>query len=93
MTREEMELYATIRAKIEASPRMLEIAIRALTDGIESDRRKAREDQCEWEVVALTAMHTRLFKGQELSLADRIEKLVPRAAMRWDNVLNKLRGR
>jgi hypothetical protein len=43
------------------------------------------------EVVASMAMNTRLFKGNEKFLVDKLEKWKSRTALRWDDQIAKLK--
>jgi hypothetical protein len=93
MTREEVEFYVSIREVIDKKPEMLGIAIQALTDGLQQGAVKARKDQADWEAVAFHAMHSCLFGDWQSALAQRIEGLAPRAAFRWDDIIEKLKAK
>lgn len=89
---EKLQLYLQISHAIEKDPESLEWAIKGITDGLRIAVKQAREDQCEWEIIANMAMNKRLLDGNELFIADKIDDLKPRACLRWDWYVEKLRA-
>jgi len=50
-----------------------------------------REHAVDMEVIANMAMNTRLFKGNERFIADKLEKWKHMNGLRWDDQIKKLR--
>ena len=63
----------------------------ALNSSLQAYAGRARAAAVEWETIAITAMETRLFNGQECVLADRIERQQESSAFRWDGIVAGLR--
>ena len=89
---EKLQLYRQVSHAIEQDPEAIEWAIKGITDGLRIAAKQAREDQAGWEIIANMAMNKRLLDGNELFIADKIEKLKDRASFRWDWYVDKLRA-
>jgi len=88
---EKLQLYLQVSHAIEQDPEAIEWAIKGITDGLRIAAKQAREDQAGWEIIANMAMNKRLLDGNELFIADKIDKLKDRASFRWDWYVEKLK--
>lgn len=91
MTPEEIQFGLTLRETMEGHPEWLDTAMRAIHGGIQKSFQQAVADKIEWETVAINTAEARLFKGNKSWLAGKIERLAPRASMRWDHIIEALR--
>lgn len=90
MTKEE-EIRKAIEEWVSSDLSLAGIISAALNSSLQAYARRARAEAVEWETIAITAMETRLFNGQEGVLADRIERQRENSAFRWDGVVARLR--
>lgn len=90
MTPEDMKFLREV-AERSQDPTMMRSIINSALGGLEHNARKAREQAADMEVVASMALNTRLFKGNEKFLADKLEKWKDRTALRWDDQIAKLK--
>lgn len=91
MSDEHLKFYNLVKQTVAADPDMAEYAITGLVDGLRRAAAQARKDQCDWEAVAMTALHGRMYNSGKGDLADRIERLAPRAAFDWSEVVSKMK--
>ena len=91
MTPEEFAFAAYVRTALSGNPEWAGTCATAMQAGIVDALDQSRHDKTEWEAIAVNAMHGRLFNSNKKWLADKIEALSPRAALRWDSVLERLR--
>jgi len=78
-------------ARRSQDPTMMRSIINSAIGGCEYNARKECERAADMEVVASMAMNTRLFKGNQKFLADKLEKWKGRTALRWDDQIAKLK--
>lgn len=84
------ELILAVKAAVFNRP---EFALRLsseMGDSIQSAFMQERLERCEWESIALTAMDARLFKGNKVSLANRIHKLRKTNGFNWEAFTKKM---
>ena len=91
MTEEEAKMYRAVRQWVIENPSSIGIITLALTAGLKDYAEEASKKRMEWEVIACMAMESRLFKGHENMLADRIEAMKDTNALRWDHTVEALR--
>lgn len=72
-------------------PVMMRSIINSAIGGCEAYAEKVRAHAVDMEVVASMAMNTRLFKGNERFLADKLEKWKDMNGLRWDDQITQLR--
>ena len=75
-----------------ADPLMLQNIILAAVSGVKRRAEDVRDHAVDMEVVASMALNTRLFKGNEKFIADKLEKWKHMSSVRWDDQIAKLRG-
>lgn len=90
MTPEDLEFLSEV-AKRSRDPNMMRSIINSAIGGCEYTARQACEQAADMEVVASMALNTRLFKGNENFLAQKLEKWKHRTALRWDDQIAKLK--
>jgi hypothetical protein len=78
-------------AKRSQDPTMMRSIINSALGGCEHNARQASKQAADMEVVASMALNTRLFKGNEKFLADKLESWKHRTALRWDDQIEELR--
>lgn len=72
-------VYETIKARPEWADEAAHAIYVALRDNME----QLRKNQLDWEIVAKMALQKRLMNGNEQFLADKLEKLQPKAYQNW----------
>jgi len=90
MTDDEIKFFAEVRSRSrdsEVMQQIINVAIRGMQDKMYQTRKHAAD----MEVVASMAMNTRLFKGNEKFLADKLDSWKDFNSLRWDDQITKLR--
>ena len=72
-------------------PVMMQNIILAAVAGVKRRAEEVREHAVDMETVASMALNTRLFKGNERFIADKLEKWKHMNSTRWDNQIERLR--
>lgn len=72
---------------------MMQSIIMSAIGGLENSAREAHLRATDMEVVASMAMNTRLFKGNEDFLAQKLERWHGQTSLRWDDQIEKLRSK
>ena len=72
-------------------PSMLRSIIFSAIGGVERNAEEVRKHAVDMEVVASMAMNTRLFKGNEKFLANKLESWKHMNGLRWDDQIAKLK--
>ena len=78
----------TNRAK---DPVMMQAIIMSAVGGVQRNAEEVRKHAVDMEVIASMAMNTRLFKGNEKFLADKLESWRHMNGLRWDDQIAKLK--
>jgi len=91
MTEDDHIFIAGIVAKVQSNPALFPHIIHAMTMGIEKGIDQARQDQAQWEAVAIQAIAYRAFGKNKSATVAMIEKVLPRACFRWDSVLEEMK--
>ena len=90
MNIEEIKFLTDIHNK-GTTPEMVGKVIRAAISGMEDYSAAVRAHAVDMEVVASMALNTRLFKGNENFIADKLEKWKHMNGLRWDDQIERLR--
>lgn len=90
MTEDEEKFLREVRFRCQ-DPTMLRNVINVAITGCEDNAFKLQCKAADMEVVASMAMNTRLFKGNEDFLAQKLEKWQGQTSLRWDDQINKLK--
>jgi len=72
-------------------PVMMQNIILAAVAGVKRKAEEVREHAVDMETVASMALNTRLFKGNERFIADKLEKWKHMNSNRWDDQIKILR--
>jgi hypothetical protein len=72
-------------------PVMMQSIILSAIGGLKVKSEQVRAHAVDMEVVANMAMETRLFKGNERFIADKLEKWKHMNGLKWDDHIKKLR--
>ena len=72
-------------------PVMMQNIILAAVAGVKRRAEEVREHAVDMETVASMALNTRLFKGNERFIADKLERWKHMNSNRWDDQIKKLR--
>ena len=72
-------------------PVMMQSIILSAIGGVKRRAEEVREHAVDMETVASMALNTRLFKGNERFIADKLEKWKHMNSTRWDDHIKKLR--
>lgn len=72
-------------------PVMMQNIILAAVAGVKRRAEEVREHAVDMETVASMALNTRLFKGNERFIADKLEKWKHMHSLRWDDQIKALR--
>ena len=92
MSEDEIKFLQEV-ARRSHDPLMMRSIINSAIGGCEAYAQKVRAHAVDMEVVASMAMNTRLFKGNEKFLADKLERWKDMNGLRWDDQINALRGK
>ena len=92
MTQNEYAMCQAIAHFIEEDPSRFKMVQEAIHDGILSLNKKLIESKGDFEVVATMFAHTRLFKGNEKFIAQKIRKWHNQkfTSVEWTSILDKL---
>jgi len=86
---EEKFLYEV--ATRSKNPSMMQRIIMAAISGVKLHAEEVRHHAVDMETVASMALNTRLFKGNETFIADKLEKWKHMNSNRWDDQIKRLR--
>lgn len=90
MTSEDMKFLSEVAVRAK-DPDMFKSIILTLVAGIERNAEEVRRHAVDMEIVANMALNTRLFKGNEKFLADKLESWKHMNGLRWDDQITALR--
>jgi hypothetical protein len=92
MNEEDVKFLSEVAHRAK-DPAMMQSIIMSAVSGIRRNAEEVRKHAVDMEVVANMAMNTRLFKGNERFLADKLEGWKHMNGLRWDDQIAKLRGK
>ena len=72
-------------------PAMMQAIIMSAVGGVQRNAEEVRKHAVDMEIVASMAMNTRLFKGNEKFLADKLESWQHLNGLRWDDQIARLK--
>ena len=90
MNEEQMKFLSEV-ANHAKDPVMLQAIIMSAVGGVRRNAEEVRKHAVDMEVVASMAMNTRLFKGNEKFIADKLEGWKHMNGLKWDDQIAKLR--
>ena len=90
MTQDEMNFLSEVARRAQ-DPVMMQSIIMSAVGGIRRNAEEVRKHAVDMEVIASMAMNTRLFKGNEKFLADKLEGWKHMNGLKWDEQIAKLR--
>ena len=74
-------------------PVMMQSIIMSAVNGVRQNAEEVRKHAVDMEIVASMAMNTRLYKGNELFIADKLESWAHMNGLRWDDQIAKLKAK
>ena len=90
MKEDELKFLAEVAHRAK-DPVMMQSIIMSAVNGVRSNAEEVRKHAVDMEIVANMAMNTRLFKGNEKFLADKLESWKHMNGLRWDDQISKLK--
>ena len=93
MSDADLKFIISVKDYAKKNPHMIAALIQVIQDGITEAFTEASERAADMETTAAMALNTRLFKGNETFIADKLEKWKGKTALRWDDQLTALRGK
>ena len=72
-------------------PVMMQSIIMSAVNGVRQNAEEVRKHAVDMEVIASMAMNTRLYKGNEKFLADKLESWAHMNGLRWDDQIARLK--
>ena len=90
MNEEEMKFLSEVAHRAK-DPVMMQSIIMSAVGGVRRNAEEVRKHAVDMEVIASMAMNTRLFKGNEKFLADKLEGWKHMNGLKWDEQIAKLR--
>lgn len=93
MNERHLVLIEQIRTELHNTPELAAYIIEAMTIGLRESASLQRERAADMEVVASMALHTRLFKGKELLIAQKLRKWQNKSALNWDEAIQRLESK
>ena len=90
MTEEEMKFLSEVARRAQ-DPVMMQSIIMSAVGGVRRNAEEVRKHAVDMEIVASMALNTRLFKGNEKFLADKLESWKHMNGLKWDEQIAKLK--
>lgn len=90
MSEDEMKFLSEVAHRAK-NPDMLRSIIFSAIGGVQRNAEEVRKHAVDMEVVASMALNTRLFKGNEKFLADKLEGWKHMNGLNWDDQITRLR--
>lgn len=90
MNEEQMKFLSEV-ANHAKDPVMMQSIIMSAVGGVRRNAEEVRKHAVDMEVVASMALNTRLFKGNEKFIADKLEGWKHMNGLKWDEQIAKLR--
>ena len=90
MTEDEIKFLSEVAHRAK-DPVMMQAIIMSAVGGVQRNAEEVRKHAVDMEVIASIAMNTRLFKGNEKFLADKLESWKHMNGLRWDDQIAKLK--
>ena len=90
MNEEEIKFLSEVAHRAK-DPVMMQSIIMSAVGGVRRNAEDVRKHAVDMEVIASMAMNTRLFKGNEKFLADKLEGWKHMNGLKWDEQIAKLR--
>ena len=90
MNEEEIKFLSEVAHRAKG-PVMMQSIIMSAVGGVRRNAEEVRKHAVDMEVIASMAMNTRLFKGNEKFLADKLEGWKHMNGLKWDEQIAKLR--
>lgn len=90
MNEDEMKFLSEVAHRAK-DPVMMQSIIMSAVGGVRRNAEEVRKHAVDMEVVASMALNTRLFKGNEKFLADKLESWKHMNGLKWDEQITKLR--
>jgi hypothetical protein len=90
MSEDDLKFLSEVASRSK-EPSMLRSIIFSAIGGVERNAEEVRKHAIDMEVVANMAMNTRLFKGNEKFLANKLESWKHMNGLRWDDQIAKLK--
>jgi len=90
MNEEEIKFLSEVAHRAK-DPVMMQSIIMSDVGGVRRNAEDVRKHAVDMEVIASMAMNTRLFKGNEKFLADKLEGWKHMNGLKWDEQIAKLR--
>ena len=91
MTNEELAFLSEVSRRSKDDYGMMFNIIAAAVNGVKEHAEDMRNYGVDMEIVANMAMNTRLFKGNEKFIAEKLEKWKPITSIKWDDQIKKLK--
>ena len=90
MTEDEIKFLSEVAHRAK-DPVMMQAIISSAVGGVVRHAEEVRAHAVDMEIVASMAMNTRLYKGNELFIADKLESWAHMNGLRWDDQIAKLK--
>ena len=90
MSEDEMKFLSEVARRAQ-DPVMLQSIIMSAVGGVRRNAEEVRKHAVDMEIVASMALNTRLFKGNEKFLADKLESWKHMNGLKWDEQIAKLK--
>ena len=90
MTEDEIKFLSEVAHRAK-DPVMMQAIIMSAVGGVQRNAEEVRKHAVDMEIVASMALNTRLFKGNEKFLADKLESWQHLNGLRWDDQIARLK--
>ena len=87
------QLLEQIRTELHSTPELAAYITEAMVRGLQESATLQRHRAADMETVAMMALNTRLFKGNESHIAKLLRKWQSQASIRLDDVISKLEAK
>ena len=92
MTEDEIKFLSEVAHRAK-DPVMMQSIIMSAVNGVRQNAEEVRKHAVDMEVIASMAMNTRLFKGNQKFIADKLESWKHMNGLRWDDQIAKLKAK
>ena len=90
MNTEDIKFLSEIANRAK-DPVMMQSIIMSAVNGVRQNAEEVRKHAVDMEVIASMAMNTRLFRGNQKFIADKLERWEHMNGLRWDDQIAKLK--
>lgn len=93
VTDKELKFLISLKDFVKENPSLVAAVIQCIEDGMTDALKESSERAADMETIVAMALNTRMFKGNETFIADKLKKWNGRSALKWDAQIEALTKR